>query len=123
MKAFPHAAVHCTTVLLLLLSLCSAHAAAQGKQSKDCLPQQGVVCESGHGTPQWKDIGLEDLLVVNNQPTVPTCRVVRPVHSLNLIGSHTVLSNGSTPPVNDANEQETRLTPGSYIYFLLRLRL
>lgn len=123
MKAFPHVAVYCTTVLLLLLSLCSTHAAAQGKQSKDSLPQQGVVCESGHETPQWKDIGLEDLLVVDNQPTVPTCRVVQPVYSLNLVGCHMVLTNSPTPPVNDANEQETRLTPGSYIYFLLRLRL
>lgn len=81
------------------------------------------MCESGHETPQWKNIGLEDLLVVNNQPTVPTCRVVRPVYSVNLIGCHTVLTNSPTPPVNDANEQETRLTPGSYFYFLLRLRL
>ena len=123
MKAFSHAAVHCSTILLLLLSLCPAHAAAQGKRYSDFCSQQGIVCESGHETPQWKNIGLEDLLVVNNQPTVPTCRVVRPVHSVNLIGCHAVLTNSPTPPVNDANEQETRLTPGSYIYFLLRLRL
>ncbi len=123
MKAFSHAAVHCSTMLLLLLSLCSDHVAAQGKLYSDFCSQQGIVCESGHETPQWKNIGLEDLLVVNNQPTVPTCRVVRPVYSVNLIGCHTVLTNSPTPPVNDANEQETRLTPGSYFYFLLRLRL
>lgn len=85
--------------------------------------RQDVVHQNDNEIPQWKDIGLEDLLAVDSQPTVPTCRVTRPVQSLNCGGSRELSFCWSTVPLCDGSVQESVAVPGCYIYFLLNLRL
>lgn len=82
-----------------------------------------VVYQNTNEIPQWKDIGLEDLLVVDNQPTVPTCRVTRPVQSLSNGEVRALMALASTNALFNELVQELVVAHGRNVYFLQSLRL
>ena len=85
--------------------------------------RQGTLCESCRNVPQWQDVGLEDLLVVSSQPSVPTARTARQVYTLGEAFCRWTLIH--TPKTIEQSEWVvvSRSVPGCWIYFLLRLRL
>lgn len=108
-------------VLVLLALMLGNEARAEECAVTYGAPVQGSLCESSSEVPQWQDVGLEDLLVVNSQPSVPTASNVQcTVYNVQWGGN----GNYASFAMHYSRRMVlSRSVPGCFIYFLLSLRL
>lgn len=84
---------------------------------------QGTIYQNSKDVPQWQNVGLEDLLVVSSQPSVPTARPMRQVYALGEDVGQKALVRIPYVAAHVVWTVMSRSVPGCYIYFLLNLRL
>jgi len=89
-----------------------------------CTSPQGLVCESSNECPAWQDIGLEDILLVDSQPTTPTPRPAKPFGSQLFDGGKwPAAPHYCSLPAGIGEELTPLCAPGCNIYSLCSLRL
>ena len=112
----------CGVLAVLILAMCNVSWAAEDPKV-DRAVGKSTLSKSDRDVPHWQDVGLEDVLAVGSQPSVPTARTVRPAFA-----PCEVLFQKLSPRAPKGTEKvdwvvSSRGVPGCFLYFLLSLRL